>query len=106
MKKKFALLSLAFCLVLGIAALSGCASSQDSAEEITDDATEEAVDNTIVAENPGTYETATLEDVKAALEDDNAVVLDARPQTNFSGWATADNAKGGHIDGAHGFSAN
>ena len=106
MKKKFALLSLAFCLALGIAALSGCASSQDSAEETTDDATEAAVDNTIVAENPGTYETATLEDVKAALEDDNAVVLDARPQTNFSGWSTADNAKGGHIDGAHGFSAN
>jgi molybdopterin synthase sulfurtransferase len=53
------------------------------------------------AKTPGNYNSATIEEVKAAN-----VVVDARGNEAFAGWVTENNKKGGHIEGATDFSAN
>ena len=63
------------------------------------------VDYTIVAA-PGDYEEATEDEVKEALTDDSAIVIDARSNDAYSGWASGKNAMGGHIEGATDFSVN
>ncbi len=50
---------------------------------------------------PGTYNSATIEEVKAA-----DIVVDARANEAYAGWSTEKNKKGGHIEGATDFSAN
>lgn len=82
-KLKFMIATL---LLIGGIFLFGC-SNEDSSDEIT-------------------YETATVEDVKNALEDDSSVVIDTRFNEAYSGWAVGDNKLGGHIDGSTDFSAN
>lgn len=49
----------------------------------------------------GNYNSATIEEVKAA-----DVVVDARANEAYAGWVTGNNKKGGHIEGATDFSAN
>lgn len=49
----------------------------------------------------GNYNSATIEEVKAA-----DVVVDARANEAYAGWVTGNNEKGGHIEGATDFSAN
>ena len=54
----------------------------------------------------GTYEKATVEEVKGALSDDSSVVADTRTGDAYAGWAAGKNTMGGHIEGATDFSAN
>ena len=58
-----------------------------------------------VSDNSAKEEGVTVEDVKAALKDENAVVLDARTQDAYAGWSTENNKLGGHIESSSGFSA-
>ncbi|KAF0092052.1 MAG: cfa [Fusobacteria bacterium] len=53
------------------------------------------------AKKIGNYNSATLEEVKAA-----DIVVDARANEAYAGWSTEKNTKGGHIEGATDFSAN
>lgn len=53
------------------------------------------------AKEPGNYNSANIQDVKAA-----DVVVDARASEAYAGWVTENNKKGGHIEGATDFSAN
>lgn len=52
------------------------------------------------------FEKAALEDVQAALEDENSIVIDARLNDIYSGWDLDDIGRGGHIKGAVDFAAN
>lgn len=63
------------------------------------------VDYEIVAA-PGEYAQATEADVQAALTDRSVIVVDARSNDAYSGWASGKNTMGGHIEGATNFSAN
>ena len=63
------------------------------------------VDYTIVAA-PGEYDSATEAEVKEALTDDSAIVIDARSNDAYIGWASGKNTLGGHIEGATDFSTN
>lgn len=87
MKKK--LLAALLCLSMTATMMTGCGNHTDDSASTSKETTTEL----------------TSEDVKAALEDENAVVLDARPQDAYAGWSTESNKLGGHIDGASGFSA-
>lgn len=49
---------------------------------------------------------ATAEEVAAAIKDGTAIVVDARSNEAYAGWATGGNTFGGHIAGATDFSAN
>lgn len=53
-----------------------------------------------------TIGTASADEVAAALKDKSAVVVDARSNDAYAGWAAGGNKMGGHIDGATDFSAN
>ena len=92
MKKK--LLAVLLCVSMTATLMIGCGSKNASNDESSE--TAESVQDT---------GGVTCEDVKAALEDENAVVLDARTQDAYAGWTTENNKLGGHIDGASGFSA-
>ena len=91
MKKK--LLSVLLCTSMVVTLMAGCGNKSTSNDDSKK--TEESVQ----------LEEATVEDVKAALKDENAVVFDARTQDAYAGWSTENNKLGGHIDGASGFSA-
>ena len=81
MKKSIILITLLLCLSL---ALTGCAAAAGSPAETAS----------------GSYAAATTDDVKAALKDGSAVVIDARSQSAYSGWAAGENSLAGHIAGA------
>ncbi len=49
---------------------------------------------------------ATAEEVAVAIKDGTAIVVDARSNEAYAGWATGGNTFGGHIAGATDFSAN
>lgn len=57
------------------------------------------------AAKKGAYPTASAADVKKALSDKSAIVVDARGQEAWAGWKTADNSVAGHLQGATDFSA-
>lgn len=83
---------IAAALVLSLAAVVGC-SDKDA-------------ESTKAPEKVGAYVKATTDDVKAALESGDAVVVDARDNNAFIGWPLDGAKRGGHIDGATDFSAN
>lgn len=87
MKKGTTIIVTLLCLVL---ALSGCAAS--------------VATNAADAETK--YPVATTDDVKSALNDGSAIAIDTRSAAAYSGWSTAENALGGHIEGALDFSAS
>lgn len=57
-------------------------------------------------ENKNEITIAKKEDVKKALSDSNSIVLDARKNDAYIGWAIDNVKRGGHIKGAVDFSAN
>lgn len=108
---KHKILSLLLCAAMVTTILGGCTSGNQTttSEESTETAqTTEAEESTETAqeESTGAIATATTDDVKAALEDENSVVLDARISDAYNGWQIDGAARGGHIKGANNFSAD
>lgn len=90
MKKRYLSLVLATTLVIGL--LSACAGKKEgsSASKKTEKTT---------------YETVSTEDLESALKSEDTIVLDARSQDSYSGWALHGDKRGGHIPGSNLFSA-
>lgn len=63
-------------------------------------------DNNAPAQEAEGIAVATAEEVAAAIKDGTAIVVDARSNEAYAGWATGGNTFGGHIAGATDFSAN
>lgn len=83
------LISLACCATLSAMLMVGC--------------TSENKDN---GSKDNSSKTVTTEEVKSALNDDKTVIIDARGNDVYSGWAIDGATRGGHIPGATDFSAN
>lgn len=99
--------------VAGLAAgltLSGCSSTGTTAttEEgaTSDETAEEEVDNTVTYDDID-IEEATADEVNAIISgsDTSTLLVDARPQEAYSGWALEGAKNGGHLKGALLFSA-
>lgn len=101
---------------MGSMSLVGCAPADEARETETEEAgeataeetTEEApakeeVDNTVTFDEVD-VETAAAEDVQAAIDGNGTILVDARPQEAYSGWALEGAANGGHLKGAKLFS--
>lgn len=91
MKKVFLLILV---LALSLALFAGCSKAPTKAEEPQE-----------APKTAGGYTVATTDEVKAALDDDASVVVDARINSAFIGWKMDGVARGGHIKGATDFSA-
>lgn len=52
------------------------------------------------------YKTVSTEELNGNLDDENWVIVDARDNNAFNGWALDGVSRGGHIEGAVDFSAN
>lgn len=104
MKKSIMMLLLAMVLVA-----TGCSQpateETSDAKEATTEATTEATSEETMEEAPA-YASVDVEAVKAALTDENSVVVDARPIAGFNGWTLGEEMRGGHIEGAVEFDAN
>lgn len=97
MKGKMKSIVLALSLLMMVLVLGAC---QKSGEEqpANENKQEEAASNE-------EFKAATTEDVEKALKDDNAIVVDARSNDSYIGWALDGDKRGGHIEGATDFSA-
>lgn len=89
------ILSMVLALAMTAGLLAGCGNSGANSKSVAS-----------ASSSKVTYKTATAADVKSALANQSAVVVDARSEDAYSGWATENNAMGGHIDGATDFSAD
>lgn len=127
MKKKLLVVLLCLAMVAGLAVGCGSTSKETAAPSEAETAAETAAETTAeTAEETAAPETeaqadnasavpATLEDIDAATADEVAaymedtdektVLLDARPQEAYAGWALAGAANGGHLKNAGLFSA-
>lgn len=86
MKRKF--LSTFLAGILAVSMLAGCSNGKEE-----------------TSSSKGEYPSVTTEDVKTALEDESSIVLDARMNDAYNGWAIDGAKRGGHIPGASDFSA-
>lgn len=98
-------------IALGLSAmlLGGCAGTPATTTTTITGAETGAADTTTPAESTTAGENekiASVQDVVDALKDPSAVVVDARSNDAYAGWATGSNKLGGHIKGATDFSAN
>lgn len=94
------LLALMVCALMLLIPLAGCSEAQFKEAVSGNDAEEAPAETTAAAE----LEAATEEDVQAALEDPDVVVVDTRNNSSYIGW-TFENSPGGHIPGATDFAA-
>ena len=116
MKKK--LVASLLCVAMAASMMMGCSSSSKSNEKAkTEDAA--TTDNSSKADNSDGYnksamptgdikvDEATAEQVEAFMNDDdeNTVLVDARPQECYSGWALEGAKNGGHLKNAKLFSS-
>ncbi|MGI6756271.1 MAG: rhodanese-like domain-containing protein [Atopobiaceae bacterium] len=100
--------------LFGMMDLTGCAAqnggeteqTQETTEEASTDATSESVDNTVTYDKVDVQK-ATADEVKAVLtgSDTTTLLVDARPQEAYAGWALEGASRGGHLAGALLFSA-
>lgn len=90
MSKK--LLTALLCISMIAIALVGCASKP--------------AENSTPAPEAESAAVATAEEVAAAIKEGTAIVVDARSNDAYAGWAVGGNTMGGHIAGATDFSAN
>lgn len=97
MKGKMKSIVLALSLLMMVLVLGAC---QKGGEEqpANENKQEEAASNE-------EFKAATTEDVEKALKDDNSIVVDARSNDSYIGWALDGDKRGGHIEGATDFSA-
>ena len=102
------IISLLLMLVMALS-LAACGTSAPAATEApkaeAPTATEAPATEAPAATEAKGYTVATTADVEKALSDGSAIVLDARLQDSYSGWALGSDARGGHIPGADNFSA-
>lgn len=110
MKKKVVAALLCASMVASLA--TGCGGSSDSKkEEPTKEATEETkdeeTDNSALPKEMKDVESADAETVQEYMNDsdDSTVLVDARPQEAYSGWALEGAANGGHLKNSALFSA-
>lgn len=84
------------CVAMTATLVSGCGSSNSEPKS------EEKSDKKEKTETVIEVDEANLEDVKAFMGDDdeNTVLVDARPQEAYSGWALGGAANGGHLKNA------
>lgn len=106
MKRK--ILSLLLCAAMVTTILGGCAAGNQTtpSEESTNTTQSAQTEDSAPESEEVTVKTATTDDVKAALEDENSIVLDARISDTYNGWQIDGAARGGHIKGAESFSAD
>lgn len=85
---------------------SGEGAEEEKESEEESDGTEESKDTAKPAEK-AEAESATAEQVQEFMKDsdENTVLVDARPQESYSGWALEGAANGGHLKNAALFSA-
>ena len=85
---------------------SGEGAEEEKESEEESDGTEESKDTVKPAEK-AEVESATAEQVQEFMKDsdENTVLVDARPQESYSGWALEGAANGGHLKNAALFSA-
>lgn len=97
-----AALFLASCSTAPSSTTAGGTSSTGAASTTTATSTTAAV-TTTPSENGSTVN---AEQVATALKDGSAIIVDARSNDAYAGWAAGSNKMGGHIKGATDFSAN
>lgn len=93
MKKR---LSIFLCIVMVVMFSAGC--SNKVAENKTNGTVNQETAKVEIGK-------ATTEDVQAALKDANSIVVDARINDAYNGWALEGVSRGGHIPGATDFTA-
>lgn len=100
MKKR--LLATILCVVLTATLTAGCGNKTESK-----DSKKTETQNAAKSEKKIDIESATAEQVQEYIQDsdENTVLIDARPEENYSGWALEGAAKGGHLKNAVLFSA-
>lgn len=84
-----------FALLLSMSLFVGCGSDN-----------QEVISNDEEIEVSTGFKEITTDELKAALEDDNYIIVDTRINDAFNGWALDGVSRGGHITGAVDFSAN
>lgn len=87
---------LALVLLTSLLASCGNTSNANSSNDQKNDET-----TTTTTSNSEDYNIVTQEEV----ENSDSVIIDARPQYEYSGWDTSENSFGGHIEGATDFPA-
>lgn len=113
MKKKFVVSLL--CVVMTASMMMGCSSSSKSNDTKTEESakTEESSDNnngydkSAMPTGDIKVDEATKEQVEAFMNDsdENTVLVDARPQESYAGWALEGAKNGGHLKNAKLFSS-
>lgn len=89
-------LSILLCITMVAIFAIGCSRNEENNGTV-----EQPKDNTEKVE----IGEATTEDVQAALKDANSIVVDARINDAYNGWALEGVSRGGHIPGATDFTA-
>ena len=111
MKKK--MLASLLCVTIATSMLMGCStnSKSDKKEEVTQKEEASAEDNgynkSAMPKGDVKVDEATKEQVEAFMNDsdEKTVLVDARPQENYSGWALEGAKTGGHLKNAKLFSS-
>lgn len=114
MKKRIVASLLSVAMIATLAA--GCAGPAKEGEDVKDEEvvkqeeateTEDEKDDTQKPEKKIEVESASIEQVQAFMKDsdEKTVLVDARPQENYSGWALEGAKNGGHLKNAVLFSA-
>lgn len=98
---KKTLLTLLLCVVLTVTLTAGCGSKAESRDSKKPEKQKSSVETTVDVES------ATASQVEEFMRDsdENTMLVDARPQEAYSGWALEGAANGGHLKNAALFSA-
>ena len=107
MKKR--LVASLLCAAMTVSMVIGCGSQTSSDSQEASSSQEETEESTDLANDAemGDFEAATVEQVQEFMNDsdENTVLVDARPQEAYSGWALEGAANGGHLKNSLLFSA-
>lgn len=104
------LLSFMLVMIMITASLAGCSTGQEQteanteAETVSEAAAEETAEASVEAEV--TEGALTLEDFKALMNDESALIVDTRSTYAFNGWTLQGEERGGHVAGSVVFSAS